>query len=43
MMTPDELYDALDSADIDYEVVEIFEGTRIIRVKVEEENPQDDL
>lgn len=37
-MTPDELYDLLDKADVDYDVIEIFEGARILRVIVEEEN-----
>ena len=39
-MTPSELYDALDRAGVDYEIVEIFEGVRVISVQVwdEEEN-----
>ena len=36
-MTPDELYKLLDKADVDYDVVEIFEGIRILRVVVDEE------
>jgi hypothetical protein len=36
-MTPKELYELLDKTGIDYEVVEIFEGVRFIRVVVEEE------
>lgn len=40
-MTPDELYDLLDKADVDYDVIEIFEGARILRVIVEEENDND--
>lgn len=39
-MTPKELYELLDKAGIDYEVVEIFEGARFIRVEVEEEEAQ---
>ena len=35
-MTPKEMYEALDSAGVDYEVVEIFEGVRIVRIFVEE-------
>ena len=35
-MTPQELYAALDQLGIDYEVIEIFEGARFIRVEVEE-------
>ena len=37
-MTPQELYEVLDNAEIEYEVVEIFEGTRLIRIEVTEEN-----
>lgn len=36
-MTPAELYDALDKAGVDYEIVEIFEGLRVINVMVDEE------
>ena len=36
-MTPSELYDALDRAGADYEIVEIFEGVRIISVQVNDE------
>jgi len=36
-MTPSELYDALDRAGAIYEIVEIFEGVRIISVQVDEE------
>ena len=35
-MTAQELYKLLDSAGIDYEIVEIFEGARFIRVEVQE-------
>ena len=40
-MTPLELYNALDNAGIEYEVVEIFEGTRVIYITVEEEDVRD--
>ena len=36
-MTPKELYELLDKAGVEYEVVEIFEGARFIRVEVQEE------
>jgi len=36
-MTPQELYEIIDKAGVDYEVIEIFEGSRLIRVEVEEE------
>ena len=35
-MTPQELYELLDKAGLDYEVVEVFEGFRWIRFDVEE-------
>ena len=34
--TPKELYDLLDRAGIDYEVVEMFEGIRVFRIEVDE-------
>ena len=36
-MTPQELYELLNNAGVDFEVVEIFEGARFIRVEVQEE------
>lgn len=36
-MTAQELYELLDKAGIDYEIVEIFEGSRFIRIEVEED------
>jgi hypothetical protein len=35
-MTAQEVYDALDKAGIEYEVVEIFEGARWLRIEVDE-------
>lgn len=35
-MTPQELYKVLDDADLDYEVVEIFDGARWVRFSVDE-------
>ena len=35
-MTPQELYDLLDKAGADYEIVEIFEGVRILSIEVNE-------
>ena len=35
-MTSDQLYELLDKAGIEYEVVEIFEGARWLRIEVEE-------
>ena len=37
-MTAMELYELLNNAGIEYEVTEIFEGVRYIRVIVEEES-----
>ena len=37
-MTPQELYALLDKAGVDYEVIEIFEGSRFLRVVVDEVN-----
>lgn len=36
-MTPAELYEVLDRAGADYEIVEIFDGVRIISVVVDDE------
>jgi hypothetical protein len=41
-MTPAELYDALDRAGARYEIVEIFEGVRVISVVVDDEDNEDD-
>ena len=35
-MTADQLYELMDKAGIEYEVVEIFEGARWLRIEVEE-------
>ena len=39
-MTPQELYELLNNAGVEYEVVEIFEGARFIRVEVQEEEEE---
>ena len=36
-MTAKELYEALDKAGVEYEVVEVFEGARWVRIEVDEE------
>jgi len=41
-MTPQELYDLLDKAGVDYEVIEIFEGARFLRVEVIELNEEEE-
>lgn len=40
-MTPKELYELLDKAGVDYELIEIFEGARFLRVMVEEVTEED--
>jgi hypothetical protein len=40
-MTPKELYDLLDKANIDYELVEIFEGVRILSIEVDEDEDEE--
>jgi len=39
-MTAKDLYRILDNAGIEYEVVEIFEGARWLRIEVEEETEE---
>jgi hypothetical protein len=39
-MTAEKLYEKLDKAGIKFEVVEIFEGLRVINVEVEEEDEE---
>ena len=42
-MTPKELYELLDDNAIDYEVIEIFEGARLLNIRVwEEENEKEE-
>jgi hypothetical protein len=36
-MTAEQLYDLLEKAGIEFDVVEIFDGLRIISIQVEEE------
>lgn len=40
-MTAMELYELLNNAGVDFDVIEIFEGSRFIRVEVEEEEIED--
>ena len=42
-MTPQELYELLNKAGVDYEVTEIFEGVRYLRVKVYELEPEEEV
>jgi hypothetical protein len=40
-MTAQELYEALNKAGIDYELIEIFEGSRLIRIEIEEQTEEE--
>lgn len=35
-MTPTQLYDLLDNAGVEFDIIEIFDGVRFLRVVVEE-------
>ena len=35
-MTPTQLYDLLEKAGVEYEIVEIFEGVRILSIEVDD-------
>jgi hypothetical protein len=37
-MTAMELYELLNKAGVDYDIIEIFEGSRFLRIEVEEED-----
>jgi len=41
-MTAQQIYELLDKSGVDYELVEIFEGARFLRVVVEETNEEGD-
>jgi hypothetical protein len=41
-MTAIELYELLNLLDIDYDVIEIFDGSRLLSFKVEEEEKVDE-
>ena len=41
-MTPTELYDLLEKADVEYEIVEIFEGVRILSIEVDDNKEEKD-
>jgi hypothetical protein len=41
-MTPEELYALLDAHGIDYEVIEIFEGARLLNIRVWEEEKEEE-
>ena len=35
-MTAQELYDALNKAGVDFEIIEIFDGSRLLRVEIDD-------
>jgi len=41
-MTPEELYELLDKVGFEYDIVEIFEGVRVLRIEVED-GPEEDI
>ena len=41
-MTPTELYDLLEKAGVEYEIVEIFEGVRILSIEVNDDKEEDE-
>ena len=40
-MTPEQLYALLDAHGVEYEVIEIFEGVRLLSIEVNDEGGQD--
>jgi hypothetical protein len=40
-MTAEKLYALLDSADVEYELIEIFEGVRLLQIEVDDNNEED--
>jgi hypothetical protein len=41
-MTPTQLYDLLEKAGVEYEIVEIFEGVRILSIEVNDDKEDDE-
>lgn len=40
-MTPTELYDLLEKAGVEYAIVQIFEGVRILSIEVNDDKEED--
>jgi hypothetical protein len=40
-MTPTQLYDLLEKAGVEYEIVEIFEGVRILSIEVDDSKEEE--
>lgn len=41
-MTPTQLYDLLEKAGVEYEIVEIFEGVRILSIEVNDDKEDEE-
>ena len=41
-MTPTQLYDLLEKAEVEYEIVEIFDGVRILSIEVDDDKEEED-
>jgi len=41
-MTPTQLYDLLEKAGVEYEIVEIFDGVRILSIEVNDDKEDDE-
>jgi hypothetical protein len=41
-MTPQQLYELLDAHDLEYDIVEIFEGVRVLRIEVCDDEDADE-
>ena len=40
-MTPTQLYDLLEKAEVEYEIVEIFGGVRILSIEVDDDKEEE--
>ena len=40
-MTPTQLYDLLEKAEVEYEIVEIFDGVRILSIEVDDNKEEE--
>jgi hypothetical protein len=40
-MTPTQLYDLLEKAEVEYEIVEIFDGVRILSIEVDDDKEEE--
>jgi len=40
-MTPTQLYDLFEKAEVEYEIVEIFDGVRILSIEVDDDKEEE--